>query len=88
LLCVEANSSYLWDTGLRPGNAGTWEGSIELLDTCFANVAPDLREIRVWADVGFAFDPVLAALEARSAQYVVVAPLTQAFRAPAPRVAP
>ena len=23
LLCVESNSSYLWDTELRPGNAGT-----------------------------------------------------------------
>ncbi len=23
LLCMEANSSYLWDAGLRPGNAGT-----------------------------------------------------------------
>jgi len=27
LLCIEANSSYLWDTDLRAGNAGTWEGS-------------------------------------------------------------
>jgi len=40
LLCIESNSSYLWDTELRPGNAGTWDGSPELLDTCFANVRP------------------------------------------------
>ena len=39
LLCVEANSSYLWDTELRAGNAGTSEGSVELLDTCFAKRA-------------------------------------------------
>src|SRR6058998_67640 len=39
LLCIEANSSYLWDTELRAGNASTWGGSPELLDTCFANVA-------------------------------------------------
>jgi Transposase DDE domain group 1 len=38
LLCIEANSSYLWDTELRPGNTGTWEGSVELLETCFANI--------------------------------------------------
>ena len=80
LLCIEANSSYLWDTELRAGNAGTWEGSVELLDTCFANVPPDIREIRVRADAGFGFNPVLEILEARLSQYAVVARLTQAFR--------
>ena len=30
LLCIEASSSYLWDAELRPGNAGTWDGSIEV----------------------------------------------------------
>jgi len=80
LLCIEANSSYLWDTELRPGNAGTWEGSPELLDTCFVNVPPDIREIRVRADAGFGFNPVLEALEAKSVDYAVVARLTPAFR--------
>lgn len=64
LLCIEANSSYLWDTDLRAGNAGTWEGSPALLDTCFVNVPPDIREIRVRADAGFGFNPVFEALEA------------------------
>jgi len=80
LLCVEANSSYLWDAELRPGNAGTWDGSVEVLDTCFTNVPPDIRELRVRADAGFGFNPVLVALEARHAEYAVVARLTQAFR--------
>jgi hypothetical protein len=80
LLCVEANSSFLWDAELRPGNAGTWDGSIDVLDNCFANVPPDIRELRVRADSGFGFDPVFVALEARSAQYAVVARLTQAFK--------
>lgn len=80
LLCIESNSSYLWDTELRPGNAGTWDGSPELLDTCFANVPPDIRELRVRADAGFGFHPVFEALEARPTQYAVVARLTQAFR--------
>jgi hypothetical protein len=80
LLCIESNSSYLWDTELRPGNAGTWDGSPALLDTCFANVSPDIRELRVRADAGFGFDPVFEALESRPAQYAVVARLTQAFR--------
>ncbi len=80
LLCIEANSSYLWDTELRAGNAGTWDGSVELLDTCFANVPPDIRELRVRADAGFGFNPVFEALEVRPAQYAVVARLTQAFK--------
>ena len=80
LLCMEANSSYLWDAELRPGNAGTWDGSIEVLETSFANVPPDIREVRVRGDAGFGFDPVFVALEARPAQYAVVARLTQAFK--------
>jgi hypothetical protein len=80
LLCMESNSSYLWDTELRPANAGTWDGSVELLDTCFANVPPDIRELRVRADAGFGFHPVLEALDARPTQYAVVARITSAFR--------
>jgi Transposase DDE domain group 1 len=80
LLCLESNSSYLWDTELRPGNAGTWEGSVELLATCFLNVPTDIRELRVRADAGFGFQPVMEILEARPAQYAVVARLTQAFK--------
>jgi hypothetical protein len=80
LLCMEANSSYLWDTELRAGNAGTWDGSIELLDTCLANVPPDIRELRVRADAGFGFNPVFDALESRPAEYAVVARLTPALQ--------
>ncbi len=80
LLCIEANSSYLWDAELRPGNAGTWDGAVEVLDTCFANVPPDIRELRVRADAGFGFDPVFVALEAQPAQYAVVARLTTGLK--------
>jgi hypothetical protein len=80
LLCIEANSSYLWDTELRPGNAGTWDGSVELMATCFLNVPRDIREIRVRADAGFGFLPVLEILEARATHYAVVARLTQALK--------
>ena len=73
LLCVEANSAFLRDTELRAGNAGTWEGSPELLASCFLSLPADLRELRVRADAGFGFQPVLAMLEARRAQYAVVA---------------
>lgn len=80
LLCLEANSSFLWDTELRPGNAGTWFGSDELLASCFLSIPGDLREVRVRADAGFGFDPVLTLLEQRPAQYAVVARLTTALK--------
>jgi hypothetical protein len=73
LLCMEANSTYLWDAQLRPGNAGTWSGSIELLNACFANVPSGMRELRVRADAGFGLNPVFDALESRPADYAVVA---------------
>ena len=50
LLCLEANSSLLWDTELRAGNAGTWEGSVELLASCFGSLPSDVRELRVRAE--------------------------------------
>jgi Transposase DDE domain group 1 len=80
LLCIEAISSYLWGAELRPGNAGTWDGSVELMATCFVNIPRDIRELRVRADAGFGFHPVLEIFESRSAQYGVVARLTQACK--------
>ena len=73
LLCLEANSSFLWDVELRRGNAGTWAGSEELLACCFLSTPSDIREFRVRADAGFGYGPVLDILEARLAQYAVVA---------------
>ncbi len=80
MLCMEANSSYLWDAELRAGNAGTWDGSPQLIDICFSNVPPDIRELRVRADAGFGVNPVFDALESHSAQYTVVARMTPALQ--------
>ena len=80
LLCLEANSSFLWDAELRPGNASTWEGSPALLETSFATVPPEIRELRFRADAGFGYDPVLERLETHRADYAVVARLTAALK--------
>jgi hypothetical protein len=80
LLCIEANSSYLSDAELRPGHAGAWKGSVELLATCFGNIPRDIRELRVRADAGFGFGPVFEILEANDTHYAIVARLTQAFK--------
>ena len=73
LLCLEANSSFLWDTELRCGNAGTWAGSTGVLACCFLSIPSDIRELRVRADAGFGYSPVLETLEQGRAQYAVVA---------------
>ena len=74
LLCLEANSSFLWDVELRRGDAGTWAGTEELLACCFLSSPSDIREFRVRADAGFGYGPVLELLEMRpTAQYAVVA---------------
>ena len=73
LLCVEANSSYLWDAQLRPGNASSWTGSVEMLRAGFAKIPAGIRELRARADSGFCYQPVLQTLEDFRAQYAVVA---------------
>lgn len=80
LLCLEAHSGFLWDTELRPGDAGTWFGSVGLLASCFVNVPRDIRELRVRADAGFGYDPVLRILKERAAEYAVVARLTPSLK--------
>jgi Transposase DDE domain group 1 len=73
LLCVEANSTFLWDVELRRGDAGTWAGSEELLACCFLSSPHDVREFRLRADAGFGYGPVLDMLEVRpTAQFAVV----------------
>jgi hypothetical protein len=72
LLCLEANSHFLWDAELRPGNAGTWEGSCAMLETAFARLPPPIREIRFRADAGFGYEAVLKTVETGRAEYAVV----------------
>lgn len=86
LLCIEANSASRWDAELRAGNTGTGDGGVELLDPGFANLPPDIREIRARADAGFAFNPVLEALESQTTHDAVVARLTPALRNLLPRL--
>jgi Transposase DDE domain group 1 len=80
LLCLEANSSFLWDTELRPGNAGTWSESPELLACGLLSIPSDIRELRFRADAGFGYNAVLETLELSRAQYAVVARMTASLK--------
>src|SRR5258708_20165787 len=57
LLCLEAHSSLLWDAELRPGNAGTWAGSIELLPSCFLAIPSAIRVLPIRPDARFGYTP-------------------------------
>ena len=82
LLCIEANSLPISGipncTSRQQRQHMGWQRGIDG-DSAFLNVPRDIREIRVRADAGFGFHPVLEILEARAADYAVVARLTQAF---------
>ena len=68
LLCIEANSSYLWRyrTASRHFQHMGWQRGIDG-DFCFLNVPRDIREIRVRADAGFGFYPVRWKFSVRAA---------------------
>lgn len=80
LLCLEANSSFLWDAELRPGNDSPWESTPDLLNTCFSITPPEIRETRFRADAGFGFEPVLRTLEEQRVQYAVATRLTSPLK--------
>lgn len=74
------NASFLWDVELRRGDAGTWAGSEDLLACCFHSTPSDIRELRVRADAGSGYGPVLTMLDAGSAQYAVVARMVPSLK--------
>lgn len=80
LLCLEANSSFFWDAELRGGDAGTWAGSTGVLASCFLSTPSDIREVRIRADAGFGYHPVLEILEQGGAHYAVVARMTPSLK--------
>lgn len=73
LLCLEANSTHLCATQLRPGDIDPHSGTAELFRDCWSNLPAHIRELRVRADAGFYNDAFLSELEDRGAGYAVVA---------------
>lgn len=80
LLCTEASSSYLWDARLRPGRSSSWTGSEQMLAHALTHLPRDIREVRVRADSGFSYDPVLTQLEEHNARFAIVARLYSPLR--------
>jgi hypothetical protein len=76
LLCFEGRTKDFWHGELRPGDAHTASGTIDLLKVCFAKVPAGVRLVIVRADKGFYDHTLVEWLEARRARFVIVARLT------------
>lgn len=76
LLCFEGQSKDFWHGELRPGDAHTASGALDLLTACFAKIPAGGRVVIVRADKGFYDHTLIEWLEAQRARFVIVARLT------------
>ena len=76
LVCFEGQTKDCWHGELRPGDAHTAWGTVELLQACFGKMPETARQIRVRADPGFYDHKVIETIEARRAKFVIAARLT------------
>jgi hypothetical protein len=74
--CFEDQSRDFWHGELRPGDAHTAAGVLDLLEACFAKLPAGMRSVIVGADKGFYDHRLVELLEARKASFVIVARLT------------
>lgn len=76
LLCFEGQTKDFWHGELRPGDAHTASGTLDLLTACFAKVPAGVRSVILRADKGFYDHTLIEWLEAHEAGFVIVARLT------------
>jgi hypothetical protein len=76
LLCFEGQTKDVWHGELRPGDAHTASGTLNLLTACFAKIPAGVRSVIVRADKGFYDHTLVEWLEAQAARFVIVARLT------------
>lgn len=76
MLCFEGRRKDFWHGELRPGDAHTASGTLDLLTACFAKIPAGVRLMIVRADKGFYDHKLIEWLEGRRARFVIVARLT------------
>jgi hypothetical protein len=86
LLCFEGQSKDFWHGELRPGDAHTASGTVDLLATCFAKIPAGVRLTIVRADKGFYDHTLVEWLEARRARFGIVARLTAPIKRKLPHL--
>jgi hypothetical protein len=86
LLCFEGQSQDFWHGELRPGDAHTASGTLDLLSACFAKIPTRVRLTIIRADKGFYDHKLVEWLEARRARFVIVARLTPPIKRKLPHL--
>lgn len=86
LLCFEGQTKDFWHGELRPGDAHTASGTLDLLAACFAKIPAGVRLRIVRADKGFYDHKLIEWLEARRARFVIVARLTPPIKRKLPHL--
>jgi hypothetical protein len=86
VLCFEGQSKDFWHGELRPGDAHTASGTLDLLTACFAKIPAGVRLTIVRADKGFYDHKLVEWLEARRARFVIVARLTPPIKRKLPHL--
>ncbi|MFO0700257.1 MAG: IS1380 family transposase [Nitrospira sp.] len=76
LLCFEGRTKDFWHGELRPGDAHTASGALDLLTACFSKIPAGIRLVIVRADKGFYDHALIEWLEGQRARFVIVARLT------------
>jgi hypothetical protein len=76
LLCFEGQSKDFWHGELRPGDAHTASGTLNLLTACLTKIPSGVRSVIVRADKGFYDHALVAWLEEHRVGFVIVARLT------------
>jgi Transposase DDE domain group 1 len=86
LVCFEGQTKDFWHGELRPGDAHTASGTLDLLGACFAKIPAGVRLTIVRADKGFYDHKLVEWLEARRARFVIVARLTPPIKRKLPHL--
>jgi hypothetical protein len=86
LLCFEGQSLDFWHGELRPGDAHTASGTLDLLTACFAKRPGGVRLVIIRADKGFYDHALIEWLEAHRARFVIVARLTAPIKRKLPHL--
>lgn len=77
LVCFEAHTKDFWHGDLRPGDASTGHGALELFKTCVAKLPPSARHLRLRADAGFYNHVTVEYCEGNHIGYAIVAKMTR-----------
>ncbi|MFY9268507.1 MAG: IS1380 family transposase [Candidatus Manganitrophaceae bacterium] len=80
LVCFNGITKDFWHGELRPGDAHTATGVLDLMETSFAKVPSSVKVIIIRADKGFFDHKTVEYLESKNALFAIVARLTPPIR--------